>query len=187
MDTKRRALGVCIAAIIVLSCTLASASAAVEVGVNKTVLDPDTGTWVDEITAQVGDTVTFQINCFCTNLSELCPGTTGSPDFGFVDYPAENFTLIDVTNFTQDLINGVWYVNQTRHYKIEGCSEGVNKAEFRAGCSFEPAQYIINDTATVNVECPEAPEAPALTPTGLIALISLLSAIAAVAIVRKRR
>jgi hypothetical protein len=183
MDMKRRALGVCIAAIIVLSCTLATASAKVEVGVNKTVWDPDTGTWVEEITAQVGDTVTFQINCFCTNLSELCPGTTGSPNFGLEDFEPENFNLIGI-NDTRELINGVWYQNQTRHYKIEGCSEGVNKAEFSAGCSLDQRIYLVNDTATVTVECPEA---PALTPSGLIALVGLLSAIATVTLVRKRR
>ena len=187
MDMKRRAMGICIAAIILLSCTLASVSATVEVGVNKTVWDPDTGTWVEEITAKVGDTVTFKINCFCTNLSELCPGTTGSPLFGFEDFEPENFSFTGGNETKEQSTTGTWYENYTRHYKIEGCSEGLNKAEFSAGCSLAPRIYIVNDTATVNVECPEAPEAPALTPIGIIALVSLLSAIAAVAIVRKRR
>jgi len=209
---------VCIASIILLSCTLASVSASihesVEVGesgvtvtvtvindddmssfrpklmqaggefeweVNKMVWDPVTNTWVDEITAQVGDIVTFQINLICKNISGI--GLILGEDI----FP-NNFRYVD-GNGTVNSSENTLYVNLTLLLEIEGCSNGVNEMKFAVyGINQSTGEKIlvdeISDTATVRgVECP----VPAFTPVGLIALVSALSAIAAVTIVRKRR
>ena len=223
MDTKRRALGLFIAAIIVLSCTLTSASAlildkSIEVGesgltvtilgtddsdmesfsvvqnsggefeydINTTVFDQVTNTWVKETNAQMGDNVTFRINCSFKNFSKMCGDGWASTIVGNESYP-ENCKFVDVSAEVKVVDDDV-YLNITNFFVADGCGKGIYEVIFTAYCVNASSGEIVvvdtmRDSATVNVDCP----APALTPTGLIALISLLSAIAAVILVRKRR
>ncbi|MGC9443852.1 MAG: hypothetical protein ACP5E9_02800 [Candidatus Methanospirareceae archaeon] len=226
MDTKRRSLGVVFAAIIILSCTLASTSALIldksvkvgesgftitvmgtneedasrfqsklmqdnggeyELWVTKTVWDPVTNTWVKEIAAQVGNTITFQINVTGKNVSKIC---------------AEKLLFLNISDSLPgncrletdpaisdyyDEVSDVFYINITVPCVIEACGEGVNKVWVDTYCinlSTNESTFVygINDSATVNVDCP----VPAFTPGGLITLVSLLATIAVLSVRRKR-
>jgi hypothetical protein len=214
MKTKRRALGLFIAASIVLSCTLASASALIldkstEVGessiivtitgtndedtssfqpklmqdgseleVNKTVWDPETNTWVEEINAKLGDPVTFHISVVMTSVSAFCNISNSSIEVYDIaeDFQGEGILYVVLENDTLT-ISGDLYAT------VIGCGSGLNLFGFNFTCDDTGEVLAAEDTASVNIICPT----PALTPTGLIALVGLLSAIAAVTVIRKRR
>jgi uncharacterized repeat protein (TIGR01451 family) len=166
-----------------------SGGAQYEMAIDKTVWDPVTGTWLDEIDAQVGDIVHFKINFTCKNVSQLCD--LENYRFSLVDEADPDIFILDSWDDSENESNDIYYRNTTLSFRINRCGKGINNATMIAECQlpgtamYEPVDRI-RDIATVNVECPEAPEVPALTPIGLTALVGLLSAIAVIAIVRKR-
>lgn len=149
-----------------------------ELNVNKTVLDPETGAWVEEITAKVGDPVTFHISGVFTNVSSFCSSNITLDIYDFAeDFQGEGVLFLVLENDTVTMYGNV-------SATIIGCGSGLNLFGISFICDDTGQVLTAEDTASVNIICPT----PAYTATGLITLVGLLSAIAALRLkIRKRR
>lgn len=156
--------------------------------VNKTVLDTETGEWVKEIDARVGDNVTFRISGIIENYPNFCGGGWNITQF------AKNFTLSEEWSYDIFYIYfpmiSIYYddnnstMNTTFNATVVGCGVGYNTLNWTVICPETGEIATDEETVKVNVICSRA---PALTPIGLIALISMLSAIAALTITKRKR
>ena len=159
-----------------------------DANISKFFIDPETGTGVKDLHANIGDNITVYITgVFNVTNNDLCaPNETR---IVIVDrYPGallgfpENIGFYGVQ--AGDYVYFMWAINFT----VVGCGEGVNQALIEARCIDEGGNItdrivLAADDATVTVPC----RAAALTPTGLVALVGLLSALAVLTMRRKRR
>lgn len=163
--------------------------------VNKTVLDPETGEWVEEINANVGDDVTFRIwihnNGTCCDLTNIAIVDILPESLEFVDY--SNVVVLDDMGVGSTTIKWSYpgvlepceNISFTFDATVVGCGVDINLVNVTAECVDTGEIVSDEDTATVNVICPE--RVPALTPIGIIALMGLLAIVATSTILRKRK